>query len=70
PGVRVVDDPKMNGYPLAIEAAGQDLTFAGRIREDLSCANGLVMWIVADNIRKGAASNAVQIAEILVKDYL
>lgn len=70
PGVRLVDDLKANKYPMAIEAAGQDLTFVGRIREDLSCANGLVMWIAADNIRKGAATNAVQIAEILVSDYL
>jgi aspartate-semialdehyde dehydrogenase len=70
PGVRLVDDPKANEYPMAIEAAGQDLTFVGRIREDLSCANGLVMWIAADNIRKGAATNAVQIAEILIRDYL
>lgn len=70
PGVRLVDDPKANKYPMAIEAAGQDLTLVGRIREDLSCENGLVMWIVADNIRKGAATNAVQIAEILIRDYL
>ncbi|MGB9711708.1 MAG: aspartate-semialdehyde dehydrogenase [Dissulfurimicrobium sp.] len=70
PGVRVVDEPGANRYPMAIEAAGQDFTFVGRIREDLSCANGLAMWIVADNIRKGAATNAVQIAEILIKDYI
>ncbi|MEF3167868.1 MAG: aspartate-semialdehyde dehydrogenase [Deltaproteobacteria bacterium] len=70
PGVKVVDDPGKNVYPLAIEAAGQDLTFVGRIRKDLSCENGLALWIVADNIRKGAATNAVQIAEILAEKYL
>lgn len=70
PGVKVVDDPFNNIYPLAIDAAGQDLTYVGRIRKDLSCENGLVMWIVADNIRKGAATNAVQIAEILGEKYL
>jgi aspartate-semialdehyde dehydrogenase len=70
PGVKVVDDPFNNVYPLAIDAAGQDLTYVGRIRKDLSCENGLVMWIVADNIRKGAATNAVQIAEILGEKYL
>ncbi|KPA18489.1 Aspartate-semialdehyde dehydrogenase [Candidatus Magnetomorum sp. HK-1] len=70
PGVKVVDDPSKNEYPLAIDAAGQDLTLVGRIRDDESIENGINMWIVADNIRKGAATNAVQIAEILVKDYL
>lgn len=70
PGVKVVDDPFNNVYPLAIDAAGQDLTYVGRIRRDLSCENGLAMWIVADNIRKGAATNAVQIAEILAEKYL
>jgi len=70
PGVRVVDDPARHGYPLAIDAAGQDLTLVGRIRSDLSCENGLVMWIVADNIRKGAATNAVQIAEVLSEKYI
>jgi len=70
PGVKVVDDPKNNVYPLAIDAAGQDLTLVGRIRDDESVANGINMWVVADNIRKGAATNAVQIAEILAKEYL
>lgn len=70
PGVRLVDDPSKNEYPLAIDAADQDLTFVGRIRRDLSCENGLAMWIVADNIRKGAATNAVQIAEVLMNEYL
>ncbi|MDP2798283.1 MAG: aspartate-semialdehyde dehydrogenase [Deltaproteobacteria bacterium] len=70
PGVVVVDDPAQNLYPLAIHAAGRDETFIGRIREDESIANGINMWIVADNIRKGAATNAVQIAEILIEKYL
>ncbi len=70
PGVKVVDDPKRNMYPLPIDAAGKDDTFVGRIREDESIKNGINMWIVSDNVRKGAALNAVQIAEILVRDYL
>ena len=70
PGVKVVDDPENNIYPLAIDAAGQDLTLVGRIRDDESIKNGINMWVVADNIRKGAATNAVQIAEILAKEYL
>ena len=70
PGVKVVDDPKKNKYPLAINAAGKDDTFVGRIRRDDTVSHGLNMWIVADNIRKGAALNAVQIAEALIKKYL
>ena len=70
PGVVVVDNPKKFEYPLAIHAAGKDETFVGRIREDESISNGINMWIVADNIRKGAALNAVQIAEILIQKYL
>jgi len=70
PGVVVADNPKKNVYPLAIHAAGTDETFVGRIRKDESVAHGLNMWIVADNIRKGAALNAVQIAEILADKYL
>ena len=70
PGVKIVDDPGNNLYPLAIDAAGQDLTWVGRIRNDESIPNGINMWVVADNIRKGAATNAVQIAEILAKEYL
>jgi len=70
PGVKVVDDPENNQYPLAIDAAGQDFTLVGRIRDDESIENGINMWVVADNIRKGAATNAVQIAEILTKEYL
>ena len=70
PGVKVMDDPGKNLYPLATDAAGQDLTLVGRIRQDESIANGINMWIVADNIRKGAATNAVQIAQALANDYL
>ncbi len=70
PGVKVVDDPSQNLYPLAIDAAGKDECFVGRIREDVGLENGLSMWIVADNLRKGAALNAVQIAEILIEKYL
>lgn len=65
PGVIVRDDPAHQVYPLATEAAGRGETFVGRIREDLSTENGLAMWIVSDNLLKGAALNAVQIAEQL-----
>ena len=67
PGVVVVDDPTTNNYPLAIYAEGLDATFVGRIREDFSVANGLNLWVVSDNLRKGAALNAVQIAELLIE---
>ncbi len=70
PGVKVMDNPAENVYPLAITAAGENDTFVGRIRQDESIANGINLWVVADNIRKGAALNAVQIAEILVREYL
>jgi len=70
PAVKVMDDPRQNVYPMAIDAAGQDLTLVGRLRKDESIENGISMWIVADNIRKGAATNAVQIAEILAQKYL
>ena len=70
PGVKIVDDPKNLVYPLAIDAVGRDETFVGRIREDESITYGINMWVVSDNLRKGAALNAVQIAEILVRDYL
>ena len=70
PGVKVVDNPDKNEYPMPLDAAGQDLTLVGRIREDFSIANGLNFWVVADNLRKGAATNAVQIAELLIRDYL
>ena len=70
PGIKVMDDPSQRLYPLAIHAAGKDDTYVGRIREDKSIANGINLWIVSDNLRKGAALNAVQIAEILIRDYL
>ena len=66
PGVVVKDNPANNEYPLAIEAAGKDEVFVGRIRRDESVENGINIWVVADNIRKGAATNAVQIAELIV----
>jgi aspartate-semialdehyde dehydrogenase len=70
-GVTVVDEHANGGYPTAVtEAAGQDSVFVGRIREDISHPRGLNLWVVSDNVRKGAALNSVQIAEILVKDYL
>jgi aspartate-semialdehyde dehydrogenase len=68
PGVKVLDNPKKNLYPLPIWSAGTDDVFVGRIRQDVSHPNGLVMWVVADNLRKGAALNAVQIAEVVVKE--
>jgi len=64
-GVVVVDDPEERAYPIAIEVAGKDEVFVGRIRRGLAFEPGLSMWVVADNIRKGAATNAVQIAELL-----
>ncbi len=70
PGVTVIDDPARNLYPMAIDAAGRDETFVGRIRADESIPNGINLWVVSDNIRKGAATNAVQIAEVLARDYL
>ena len=70
PGVRVVDEVAKARYPIPLEAEGTDETLVGRIRQDLSVANGLVMWVVADNIRKGAATNAVQIAELLLEKGL
>ena len=70
PGVKVVDERVAGGWPTAIEAAGQDATFVGRIREDLSHPMGLDIWVVSDNVRKGAALNSVQIAEILIAKYL
>lgn len=67
PGVKVIDDVKSSHYPLPIMADGRDETFVGRIREDISIPNGLNLWVVSDNLRKGAALNAIQIAEILIK---
>jgi len=70
-GVTVVDEHVNGGYPTAVsEAAGADPTYVGRIREDISHPLGLNMWIVSDNVRKGAALNSIQIAEVLIKDYL
>lgn len=70
PGVRVMDNPDERIYPMPSEAAGINDTLVGRIREDISNENGLDLWIVADNVRKGAALNTVQIAELLIKEYL
>jgi aspartate-semialdehyde dehydrogenase len=70
PGIIVADEPENNLYPLALDATGKDATYVGRIREDTSVQNGINLWVVADNLRKGAALNAVQIAEILIRDYI
>jgi aspartate-semialdehyde dehydrogenase len=71
PGVVVVDERQPGGYPTQVtEAQGTDPVYVGRIREDISHERGLNLWITSDNVRKGAALNSVQIAEILVKDYL
>ena len=71
PGVKVLDERKDGGYPTAVtEGANNDPTWVGRIREDISHPRGINLWVVADNVRKGAALNSVQIAEILIKDYL
>lgn len=66
PGVRLVDEPSAGRYPLPIDAGGQDDVLVGRLRRDESVANGLVLWVSGDNLRKGAATNAIQIAELLV----
>lgn len=66
PGLRVVDGPEKNEYPLAVDAEGRDDVFVGRLRDDLSKENAINFWVVADNLRKGAALNAVQIAELLL----
>ena len=65
PGVIVEDDPSRNLYPMPINAYGRDEVFVGRIRKDTSVTSGVNLWIVSDNVRKGAATNAVQIAELL-----
>jgi aspartate-semialdehyde dehydrogenase len=71
PGITVLDEHKPGGYPTAAtEAANHDTVYVGRIREDISHERGLNLWVVSDNVRKGAATNSVQIAEILVRDYL
>jgi aspartate-semialdehyde dehydrogenase len=68
PGILVQDDPAAALYPLASEAAGREEVFVGRIRGDATAENGLAMWVVADNLKKGAATNAVEIAELLIRD--
>ncbi len=70
PGVKLVDEPTLSQYPLAIDCAGKFETLVGRIREDESIEKGINLWVVSDNILKGAALNAVQIAQILIRDYL
>ncbi|OGI48989.1 MAG: aspartate-semialdehyde dehydrogenase [Candidatus Muproteobacteria bacterium RIFCSPHIGHO2_02_FULL_65_16] len=71
PGVVVLDERKPGGYPTAVtESAGHDPVYVGRIREDISHPRGLDLWVVSDNLRKGAALNSIQIAEILVRNYL
>lgn len=68
PGLKVADDLPNQKYPMPKDCDGDDATFIGRIREDLSCENGLAFWCVSDNLRKGAATNAVQIAELLIEN--
>ncbi len=70
PGVKVVDEPKQGRYPTPADVADKDDVFVGRIRKDDTIPNGINMWIAADNLRKGAALNAIQIAELLIRDYL
>ena len=71
PGIELLSRSEPGGYPTAVtEGAGHDPVFVGRVREDISHARGLNMWVVADNVRKGAALNSVQIAELVVKEYL
>jgi len=70
PGVCVVDQRMDEGYVTPVEVAGDDPVYVSRIREDYTVENGLCLWVVADNLRKGAALNAVQIAEVLVGEYL
>ena len=67
PGITVVDDPFSDVYPMPIDAAGGDDVLVGRIRKDISHPNGIAMWVVCDNLRKGAALNAIQIAEEMMK---
>ena len=70
PGVILEDEPVNNRYPMPVSAHGKDEVFVGRLRRDLSASNSLNLWIVADNLRKGAATNAVQIAEYLCANHL
>jgi aspartate-semialdehyde dehydrogenase len=68
PGIKVMDNPEKDIYPLPVQSEGTDDVFVGRIRQDVSHSNSLAIWVVADNLRKGAALNAVQVAEIVVKE--
>ena len=68
-GVVLQDDPEHNVYPMAVNATGSDAVFVGRVRQDYSVENGINMWVVSDNIRKGAATNAVQIAQLLIDTW-
>lgn len=70
PGCELADDPASQTYPMPLDAVGQDLVLVGRIRADETIENGLNLWVVADNVRKGSATNAVQIAELLIEKYL
>ena len=71
PGVEVIDEHRDGGYPTAVtEADGQDPVFVGRIRNDISHPNGINMWVVSDNLRKGAALNSIQIAEVLIEEHI
>ena len=70
PGIRIMDEREPGGYATPIDTAGEDDVYISRIRKDPTVANGLSFWCVADNLRKGAALNAVQIAEVLIRDYL
>ena len=69
-GLKILDDPKNNKYPMPIKAEGSDMVYVGRLRRDHSISNGLNLWIVSDNLRKGAATNTIQIAEYLIKNSL
>jgi aspartate-semialdehyde dehydrogenase len=69
--VTVIDERENGGYPTAVtDSSGHDDVYVGRIREDISHPNGINLWVVGDNVRKGAALNSVQIAEVLVKNYI
>ena len=70
PGIKVWDNPEENIYPMPVDCVDSDYVFVGRIREDNSTENGLNLWVVSDNLRKGAATNAVQIAELLIDKRL
>jgi aspartate-semialdehyde dehydrogenase len=70
PGLKVIDDVNNNLYPMPISAANKDDVYVGRIRRDNSVGNGLNLWVVADNLRKGAATNTIQIAETLLEKNL